>query len=53
MGTFSQLIEDLDRIASMHFDFLYLLPIHPVCPLLLSEYCSLSTEFDYSRASAL
>lgn len=29
-GTFREVEKDLDRIAAMGFDYLYLLPIHPI-----------------------
>lgn len=54
-GTFSKVTEDLDRIKSMGFDYLYLMPINKIgikarkgdlgSPYAISDYYSINDEF--------
>jgi len=54
-GTFSKVTEDLDRIKSMGFDYLYLMPINEIglkarkgklgSPYAISDYYSINHEF--------
>lgn len=53
-GTFKALSEDLDRIAALGVDFVYLLPIHPIgeanrkgtlgCPYSIRDYRAINPE---------
>lgn len=54
-GTFREVEKDLDRIAAMGFDYLYLLPIHPIgvqqrkgdlgSPYAISDYWAINPEY--------
>ncbi len=54
-GTFSDITEDIPRIAAMGFDFLYLLPIHPIgrkgrkgslgSPYSIADYYGINPEY--------